>query len=222
MWELGSREKASRGSFPQGNHRSTLGWLVPWLPLVTLLSLGLRAGGSPCWLPHPGCSCRLFLMCRAMPVLPSWLALGCRAVLLLLLCQKELGAEQRGMLLQRGTAGHHPSQHHPGECTQLGLSSSLQALGSAGDHFKVLEQLFSHRQPHLSSLTLSHLSKDQPSLQAGSWRCCAHTVQTPSCSCRRTSPQGSSCMSSPLLGFPGAHSQHGGLPRGAETGWLQV
>uniref|UniRef100_A0A663EWF0 C-type lectin domain-containing protein n=1 Tax=Aquila chrysaetos chrysaetos TaxID=223781 RepID=A0A663EWF0_AQUCH len=46
-----------------GSHRSTLGWLVPWLPLVTLLSLGLGAGGIPCQLPHPGCSCRLYFWC---------------------------------------------------------------------------------------------------------------------------------------------------------------
>ncbi|KAM9588923.1 killer cell lectin-like receptor subfamily B member 1B allele B isoform 1-T1 [Morphnus guianensis] len=35
-------------------------------------------------------------------------------------------------------------------------------------------------------------------------------------------PPGSSCGSSPVLGFPGAHSQHEGVPRGTEEGWLQV
>lgn len=124
MQELGSRIRASGGSSPRGSHRSTLGWAgtltapchppVPWAGgwwqplLAALFQLLLQAE---------------FLVCRAMPVLPSRLALGGRAVLLLLLCQKELGAEQRGLLFQRSTAGHCPSQHHPGECAQLGLSN---------------------------------------------------------------------------------------------------
>lgn len=142
MQELGSRIRASGGSSPRDSHRSTLGWAgtltapchppVPWAggwwqPLLAALSqLLLQAE---------------FLVCRAMPVLPSRLALGDRAVLLLLLCQKELGAEQRGLLFQRGTAGHRPSQHHPGECAQLGLSNPLWESGCVGDHLMVPQQL---------------------------------------------------------------------------------
>lgn len=118
------------------------GW---WQPLLAALSrLLLQAE---------------FLVCRAMPVLPGGLALGCGAVLLLLLCQKELGAEQRGLLLQRGTAGHHPSQHHPGECTQTGPSNSPWASGCVGDHLKVPQQSPSHLQHRLRSLALVPMPK---------------------------------------------------------------
>lgn len=99
------------------------GW---WQPLLAALS----------WLlPEAE-----FLVCRTMPVLSSRLALGCRVVLLLLLWQKELGAEQRGLLLQRGTAGHHPSQHYPGECTQFGLCNPLQGSVCTGDHLKIPQE----------------------------------------------------------------------------------
>uniref|UniRef100_A0A8D0FDF9 Uncharacterized protein n=1 Tax=Strix occidentalis caurina TaxID=311401 RepID=A0A8D0FDF9_STROC len=47
----------------KGQHRSTPGWLVPWLILVTLLSLGLGSGVSPCQLPCPRCSHRLNFWC---------------------------------------------------------------------------------------------------------------------------------------------------------------
>lgn len=163
------------------------------------LGWGLVTAPASCPIPPA-----VFLLCRAMPVLPGWLALGCGAVLLLLLYQKELGAEQRGLLLPRGTAGHHPSQHHPGECTQPGLSSSLPAWAVL---VTTSWSLSSHPCTALSQLPgpcAQSLAK--PPGRVLAMLCPYSTAPITNCVAGLDVPPGDSCGSSLVLGFLVAHS----------------
>lgn len=202
-----------------------MGWLVPWLPLVTLLSLGLGAGGIPYQLPHPGCSCRLYFWCAGRcqfcPAGWVWDAGRCYYFS----SAKKSWEQSREDCCSKG------AQLVTIRANTTLVSAPSLACPSAHGHLAVLVTT--------SRSLSSHPAITRRVSAPWLWPACPK----PSQASRQGAgdavpvlrsphhlmvwlglgvPPGSSCRSSPVLGFPGAHSQHEGVPRGTEEGWLQV